>query len=342
MSKVTKVTMSHIAARSGVSQSTVSLVLNHSHNIKLAAATREKVLTTAREMGYVRKSSASVAGMGKIALLFNGVLHRDPFAEAIYSAQQAAWQHNKLLAIFEQKNEPGHCAALEEEIRRGGYQGIIYASSLTTALTPVYFNFAIPMVMLNGYCPELPDIPCILPAEKVSAYKATCHLLQQGYKRIAMLVGERKMAFATDRLYGYRQALINHDIFPDERYIRVANGSLKVAYQKTLDLLLISPPPDAIFCSSDDIAIGCYQAILSRGLRIPDDIAVVGYSNQRLSPALTPELSAVELSWSKMGVLALTTLLKLSNRQPLLDTIMKVEGELVVRASSVRPCDAPA
>lgn len=337
MSQKTKVTMRHIADRSGVSQSTVSLILSGSQSIKLAQATRDKVCRIAREMGYEQKKLAHATAIEKIALIFNGLINNDPFIEAIYSAQQAAWQHNKLLAIFDLKNEPAHSAALEEEISRGGYQGLIYASCPTTPLPALFVNLTLPVVLLNGYCPQRPDIPCILPADKVGAYKATRHLAQQGYKRIAILTAEHGPETFNERIYGYRQALINHDICPDDRYIQITGNSLKEACQKTLELLAFSPPPEAIFCSSDYIALGCYQAILSRGLRIPEDIAVIGYNNQSLSPELTPQLSSVDLSYREMGKMALSTLLKLTHRQPLLDKIMKVEGELIVRQSSVKP-----
>ncbi|ABS49837.1 LacI family DNA-binding transcriptional regulator [Yersinia pseudotuberculosis] len=329
--------MSHIAAKAGVSQSTVSLVLNGSYSIKLADDTREKVLRIAQEMGYVHKAVERPIARDKIALIINGLINHDPFIEAISAVQQAAWQHNKLLAIFDQENEPEHCAALEEEICRGGYQGVIYASCMTSQLAPMFRNLSIPMVMLNGYCPELPDVPCILPADKIGAYKATSHLLQQGYKRIAILAGELWMDAANDRISGYRQALINHDICPDEGYIQVTNWSLKEAYKKTLELLALTARPEAIFCSSDYIALGCYQAILSQGLRIPDDIAVVGYDNQSISSELSPELSSVDLPYGEMGEMALHTLLNITQQQPLLSLKMKVEGELVIRQSSIRP-----
>ncbi|MDN0124317.1 LacI family DNA-binding transcriptional regulator [Yersinia aleksiciae] len=337
MSKKTKVTMSHIAAKAGVSQSTISLVLNGSYSIKLADDTREKVLRIAQEMGYVHKAVDRPVVREKIALIINGLINHDPFIEAVSAVQQAAWQHNKLLAIFDQENEPEHCIALEEEISGGGYQGVIYASCMTNQLAPMFHNLSIPMVMLNGYSPELPNVPCILPADKIGAYKATSHLLDQGYKRIAILAGELWMDAANDRIYGYRQALINHDICPDERYIKVTNWSLKEAYNKTLELLALTPRPEAIFCSSDYIALGCYQAILSQGLHIPDDIAVVGYDNQSIASELTPELSSVDLPYGEMGELALHTLLKITQQQSLLSLKMRVEGELVIRQSSIRP-----
>lgn len=337
MSKKTKVTMSHIAAKAGVSQSTVSLVLNGSHRVKLADDTREKVLLIAQQMGYIHKTAELPTAREKIALVINGLINHDPFIEAVSAAQQAAWQHNKLLAIFDQENEPEHCIALEQELRSGNYQGIIYASCMTSQLVPMFQDLAIPMVILNGYSPEQPTIPCILPADTIGAYKATHHLLEQGYTRIAILAGELWMDAANDRIQGYRNALINNDIFPDERYIQVTNWSLKTAYNKTQELLELTPRPEAIFCSSDYIALGCYQAILARGLRIPDDIAVIGYDNQNISSELTPELSSVDLPYAEMGELAVDTLLKTIWQQPILSLKMKVEGDLIIRQSSIKP-----
>lgn len=337
MSKNSKVTMSHIAAKAGVSQSTVSLVLNNSYSIKLAEATRERVLRIAQEMGYTHKAVEHSPPREKIALIINGFINHDPFIEAISAAQQSAWQHNKLLVIFDQENAPEHGIALEEEIRQGDYIGVIYSSCMTRKLPPIFHHQALPMVILNGYCPELPEVPCILPADKIGAYHATHHLLLQGYQRIAILGGELWMDATVNRIDGYRQALINADIFPDERYIQITNWSLKTAYQKTIELLALSPRPEAIFCSSDYIALGCYQAIFSQGLRIPDDIAVVGYDNQSLAAELTPELSSVNLPYNDMGEMAVQTLLNLANCQPILSTTMKVEGELIVRSSSLKP-----
>ncbi|MEG3133043.1 LacI family DNA-binding transcriptional regulator [Rouxiella sp. T17] len=337
MNLPTKVTMSHIAARAGVSQSTVSLVLNGSYNIKLSDATREKVLGVAHEMGYVHKAASRPLVAAKIAMVITSLVNHDPFIEAISAAQQAARQHNKLLAIFDLENEPENCGALEDEISHGGYQGLIYASCMTRQLTPIFPNLSIPRVMLNGYCHELSGVPCILPADKIGAYKATFHLLEQGYTRIAILAGEMWMDAANDRIEGYRQALINYDIYPEERYIQVTNWSLKEAYIKTIKLLEMKTRPEAIFCSSDYIALGCYQAIFSKGLRIPEDVAVVGYDNQSLSSELTPELTSVDLPYGEMGEIALHTLLDIANQHSIVDLKMKVEGMLVIRESSIRP-----
>lgn len=109
--------------QSGVSQSTVSLVLNGSYSIKLADDTREKVLRIAQEMGYVHKAVERPIARDKIALIINGLINHDPFIEAISAVQQAAWQHNKLLAILIRKMNQSTAQHLKrksvEEVIRG-------------------------------------------------------------------------------------------------------------------------------------------------------------------------------------------------------------------------------
>lgn len=331
-----KVTMSHIAAKAGVSQSTVSLVLNNSNSIKLADNTRKKVLRVAHEMGYESRVIERNSSSEKIILVINGLINYDPFIEAINSAQECARLNNKLLAVFIHENSEDNVKALEEEINSGGYIGVIYASSMTRELKLNSLNWTIPAVLLNGYCHDLPNIPCILPADKMGGYVVTHHLIKQGFKNIAILTGELWMDASNDRIAGYRQALIDNDIFPDDNYVQVTNWSLKEAYQKTLKLLSLSPRPEAIFCSSDYIALGCYQAILVQGLHIPDDIAVVGYDNQSLAAELTPGLTSYKLPYNEMGEIAVQTLLDVINQQPFLSSKLKVEGKLVVRKSSLK------
>lgn len=170
----------------------------------------------------------------------------------------------------------------------------------------------------------------------IGAYKAVSHLTAQGYRRIAMLSGESWMLASKQRADGYRQALIDADIIPNSEYLVDANWSLKEAHQQTLSLLNMEQPPEAIFCGSDYMAMGCYQAIAELGLKIPQDVAVVGYDNQQIASESFPALTSVELPYSDMGKLAIESLMALIEGQPLLSNKRKVEGELIVRTSSTK------
>ncbi|WEM41131.1 LacI family DNA-binding transcriptional regulator [Photobacterium sp. DA100] len=336
MSIKKRITMRDIASAAGVSQPTVSLVLNGSQSIKLAEATKKKVLDAAQKLGYEHKRASHSKGRPKkIALVINGLNHYDPFIEAVNAAREAAWQQDRVLVTFDYSNDKLLAAQIQNEIEQGEYDGLIYASSMTRALSP---NISIdaPTVLLNCYCKDHSDLPSILPADKLGAYKVTEHLLAQGYHRIGMICGEKWMDASTDRLNGYRQALINNDIIPDEALVKEGNWSLKEAHQQTLALLDLPNPPEAIFIGSDYMAIGCYQAIAERGLSIPGDIALVSFDNQQVASEFTPGLTSVELPYSDMGRQSVETLIELVNKQPLMSPTIKVEGDVIVRESSVR------
>ncbi|MDW1553336.1 substrate-binding domain-containing protein, partial [Vibrio sp. YT-18] len=225
---------------------------------------------------------------------------------------------------------------IESEINGGDYAGLVYASSMTRELEQQRVTTSLPTVLLNCTNEEHTETPSILPADMIGAYKAVSHLTAQGYRRIAMLSGESWMLASKQRADGYRQALIDADIIPNSEYLVDANWSLKEAHQQTLALLNMEQPPEAIFCGSDYMAMGCYQAIAELGLKIPQDVAVVGYDNQQIASESFPALTSVELPYSDMGKLAIESLMALIEGQPLLSNKRKVEGELIVRTSSTK------
>ncbi|UPQ87465.1 LacI family DNA-binding transcriptional regulator [Vibrio sinaloensis] len=332
-----KITMSDIAAKAGVSQSTVSLVLNGSNSVKIAETTKQKVIDTAESLGYNNKKVAHALGRPKkIALVINGLSSYDPFIDAINSAREEAWTSDYILVTFNYGHDEVMASKIESEINGGDYAGMIYASSMTRELHQQRVNTPLPTVLLNCTNESRSDAPSILPADMIGAYKAVSHLTKQGYRNIAILSGESWMLASQQRHQGYRQALVDADILPNEEYCREANWSLKEAHQQTLELLQLAQSPEAIFCCSDFMAMGCYQAIAELGLKIPQDIAVVGYDNQQIASESFPALTSVDLPYSDMGKLAVESLLALIESQPLLSHRRKVEGELIVRLSSVK------
>ncbi|MCF9243863.1 LacI family DNA-binding transcriptional regulator [Vibrio parahaemolyticus] len=332
-----KITMSDIAAAAGVSQSTVSLVLNGSTSVKIAEATKRKVLETAESLGYKNKKVAHALGRPKkIALVINGLTSYDPFIDAINAAREEAWSNDYILVTFNYSHDEVLASKIESEINGGDYAGLVYASSMTRELEQQRFTTSLPTVLLNCTNEEHTETPSILPADMIGAYKAVSHLTAQGYRRIAMLSGESWMLASKQRTDGYRQALIDADIIPNSEYLVDANWSLKEAHQQTLSLLNMEQPPEAIFCGSDYMAMGCYQAIAELGLKIPQDVAVVGYDNQQIASESFPALTSVELPYSDMGKLAIESLMALIEGQPLLSNKRKVEGELIVRTSSTK------
>lgn len=330
-----KVTMSDIAAAAGVSQSTVSLVLNGSTSVKIAEKTKRKVIDTAESLGYKSKKVTHALGQPKkIAMVINGLTSYDPFIDAINAAREEAWANDYILVTFNYSHDEVLAKKIEVEINGGNYAGLVYASSMTRELKHQRVNSTLPTVLLNCSNESHSDSPCILPADMIGAYKAVSHLTQQGYRRIAMLSGESWMQASKQRTEGYRQALIDADIMPNDNYMLEANWSLKEAHQQTLKLLAMMPAPEAIFCCSDYMAMGCYQAIAESGLKIPNDVAVVGYDNQQIASESFPALTSVELPYSYMGKQAVESLIALIENQPVISLRRKIEGDLIIRSSS--------
>lgn len=330
-----KVTMKDIATAAGVSQPTVSIILNSSDSVKIADETRKRVLTLAEELGYQLPHSRNGSGKAnKIALMVNSLNMHDPFINAINAAREEAWARGYVLVVLDYEESDTLEQALIREICSGDYSAVVYAHNMTKQMPLLQLPEQLPLVMLNCYPPHGHKLPCILPTNQNGAYQITEHLLQQGYRRIAMVSGEPWSEPAIERQQGYQQALCDYGVEFDARYMLAGNWSIHQSYLRTLALLELDPIPEAIFCASDFMAVGCYQALAQRGLRIPDDIAVASYDNQLLADELTPALTSLDLPYDDMGRLAIT--LVTSNELSHAQSVTEVSGELYVRASSQR------
>lgn len=174
----------------------------------------------------------------------------------------------------------------------------------------------------------------------VGAYLATEHLIKQGYKRIAHLTSPLWLSITNERLEGYKRALQHNDIPIEESYIKYCNHSGKSIEEMEnaiSELLRLPNRPDAIFVGGDRLTTGCMSAIRKEGLRIPHDIALVGFTNLATAHLLEPSLSAVLQPASEMGQLATELLIELIEKPKALirfDT-KKLDTKMVIRDSSI-------
>lgn len=327
-----KITMSDIANAVGVSQPTVSVILNGSDSIKVSNDTRDKVLKKAQELGYKMKTNVQHASTHKrIAFLVNSLNMHDPFINAITSAKVRAWEMDAVLVVYDYEDNEDLKASLLKEIESNSYQALIYAANTPKTINEK-LDVTLPVVFLN--CTNeryLPTHPAIVTSDFLGGYKATRHLLNHGYRDIAMVTGETWSESSQQRERGFRQAITNADILLNEEWIVEGNWSVKQSYLQTEHLLSLPNRPRAIFCASDLMALGVYQAIAHHHLEIPKDIAVMGYDNQLLAAQLTPTLSSIDLPYDEMGKIAVETALSPTPPELLL---MKIEGDLYPREST--------
>lgn len=332
MRKKKKVTMLDIATAVGVSQPTVSVILNGSDNVKVSDETREKVLNKAKELNYKFKSNVlHTQTHRRVALLTNNMNMHDPFINAITAAKVRSWELDAILTVFDYEDNDDLKASMLSVIENSGYDALIMASNMPSQIEG-RVDTKLPLVFLNCTNPLYQqDVPSILTSDFLGGYRAAEYLINKGYQDIAMITGESWSDASNQRVKGFRQALTNADILVNESWIKPGNWSVKQSYLETENLLTTTERPRAIFCASDLMAIGVYQAIAHHNLSIPEDIAVIGYDNQLLASELTPSLTSIDLPYDEMGRMAIETVL--SSTPPDVH-MMKVEGDLIPRESA--------
>jgi LacI family transcriptional regulator len=159
------------------------------------------------------------------------------------------------------------------------------------------------------------------------------HLTSLGHRRIGFITGRLDLVSANRRLQGYKDGLAAIGIPFDENLIQVGDYVTETAIDLTHNLLKLPNPPTAIFASNDMSAIGVYKAAQEAGLKIPDDLSVVGFDNLRDSAFLTPPLTTIDQFISEMGKIAVDMIVKLIMGVSLPSHIHKISTELVVRES---------
>jgi len=167
-----------------------------------------------------------------------------------------------------------------------------------------------PVTLLDARCDD-PRIPSVAPDEIQGGKAATQLLLDHGHRRIGLISNVDDIPATHGRLEGYRRALSEAGIDPDEDLVLPQRSDTEGGYRAGQQMLERADPPTAIFCFNDRMAMGLYQAAAERGLRIPEDLSVVGFDNQELiADGLRPGLTTVALPHHEMGAWAVETLIR--------------------------------
>jgi LacI family transcriptional regulator len=173
----------------------------------------------------------------------------------------------------------------------------------------------------------------IVPGEVGGGHAATDVLIRAGHRRIGFVNGEASMEAARHRLRGYRQALAIADLPFDADLVREGNWQPLSGYEATRELVSLAHPPTAIFCANDLMAVGCYDALRELCLKIPDDIAVMGYDDREIAQHLHPPLSTVLLPHFEMGSIAADLLMDAAAGSISRPLQIRVECPTVMRKS---------
>lgn len=193
-----------------------------------------------------------------------------------------------------------------------------------------------PMVVFDRVTPFL-QAPGVRIDNEDGGFQATEHLIEQGYKRIAILAGPKNLGISNQRLDGYLKALKKYKIKADYDLIIYCDFNQDYAYVATKELLAMKKRPDAIFTISDRMAIGAMLAIKEKGLRMPQDIGLVGFNNEPVTSLLTPGISSVDQPAFELGKVAAKLFIETMHNDEDMSHVEEVlKPKLIIRESSLR------
>jgi len=336
-------TSSEVARRAGVSRTTVSFVLNNVMDRGISEITRERVLAIAREMGYEPNAAARslVSGMsGTVALVIPKAAHLyvDAFlGQLVASINEECHRHDLKLLIESTEDggrEPGSFVNLVTSRR---IDGLIVVNPRTAEFEHLerVRDAGIPLIVLSGARPDLAGFHTLGNDTTLAAATAVNHLLGLGHRRVAYVsFAQPEYRSVTEREQGWHDALSAAGIDADPAWIEYADISAESGYVATQRLLARNTGITALFAGNDTIAFGAIKAFNEAGLRIPQDVALVGYDDIPLAAYATPPLSTIRSDAIGHGRDAMQALLaQLRGEGGGVPKRTEREAELVIRAS---------
>lgn len=329
-----KVTMSDVAKHVGLSRTTVSFVLSDRPDANIPPETRERIWQAVRELGYRPHAAAKSLASRKTNLIgLVTEIATAPFAgDVIKAAQERAWRSGKLLMIVSSEGDPELEATAFETMLERRVEGVLYATTWHRQVELPVTAREVPTVLVNCFDAE-GAYPSLVPDEVQGGLVATQRLIDGGHRRIGFVNLDPDIPAAVGRRAGYEQALRRAGVAVDPALIVSGHATADGGYDRARELLGLPNPPTAIFCGNDRMAMGAYDAIKELGLRIPQDVAVMGFDNQEIIAAyLRPGLTTVALPFQEMGALGVGTLTD-AQEAGLTAGVRTVSCELVERGS---------
>lgn len=331
-----------IAERLGVSIPTVSRALHNKSDI--GEETKRKVIALAKELQYEPNQFAITFKNQQsyiIGVIIPQIVHHF-FSNVISGIITEAEKIGYSVMLFQSNENYESELKGTQTFKKTMIDGLIISLSDTTHNVDHLIGLQdhkIPVVLIDKVS-DLMDASKIVCDDYKGAYNATKHLIDIGKKNIAHITGSLTPMTTKERYRGYVDAIKNNGLKVDPNLLKYCNlVSEKESYARTKELLNYVNPPDAIFCATDPTAIGAINAIKDNGLKIPEDIAVMGFSNWSMSSVIDPPLSSVVQPDYKMGQKAVRLIIKeindLRNDKPISFKTHVMKTSMALRESTV-------
>jgi LacI family transcriptional regulator len=335
-----RATIRDIAGAAGVSIATVSRVLNGRPDV--SPGTRETVLRVVREQGFSTNRSARALSAGRTGLV--GVtlpmVHLEYFNRILWGASEAFYEQDMRIVLCPTMHEHDREVTLLDQLMQGTTDGsLLVLTTESNAALKALNRQGYPFVVIDPRHPLDEGIPVVSAAHWAGAKAATDHLLALGHRRIAAITGPHGWVASVDRLDGYQAALAGAGVLPAPELIAKGNFTTDSGYAGASALLGLAEPPTAIFAFNDEMAVGAMRAARERGLRLPEDLSIVGFDDLEKAEIVTPALTTVRQPLAEMGRMAVSLLTRLLERQRLEALRVELGTRLVVRGSTAPPSD---
>jgi LacI family transcriptional regulator len=328
------VTIVDVARASGVSCSTVSRVLSGYEFVR--ETTRDRVMEAVQNLGYVANLQARslAGGHSRIIGLLVPNLDNSYVGTIARGIDQELQRANYDLMLYTTHRHPDKESLYVSAIANGLTEGLLLITPLIlTTYLDVLREQNFPYVLIDQVDAS-EDSSVVEATNWQGAYEATRYLIQLGHTRIAFIKGRLAIRSAVDRLRGYKAALADCDIPVREELIIEGDFLQQTGYETTKRLLQsVEPPPTAIFASNDLSAFGAMDAVREWGLRIPDDISIIGFDDIPQASLVYPKLTTVRQPLEEMGKVAVQMLLEQIEDQSRPPQRVALATQLVIRDS---------
>ena len=340
--------MNDVARLAGVSQSTVSVVVNNREaEVGISEETSARVTAAIRELGF-RPNLAARGLRLQRSRTFGFItdhIASSPFGgRTVLGAQDAAWAEDHLLLMVNTSGDPRiERSAIDALIDRG-VDGLVYAAMAWGEVRlPSSFR-TLPSVLVNCWSPDADRLSAVIPCEVQGGRAAAEELLTQGHRRVAMLGGTPTDAATIEREVGFREALREAGVPIREEWVRYGRHDIRSGYELTSILFDSGDAddwPTGLVCGNDRMATGAMSALSDRRLSVPTDVSVVGYDDQEgLADQVTPALTTVSIphyAMGRAGVQHLLTGLGTTAPAHADPSLLRVPGQLIRRQSVASP-----
>lgn len=332
------VTIIDVATEAGVSYATVSRVINNKGNVNPEA--RERVLRAMSQLGYVANLQARSLAGGRSHVV--GLLVQDLgtgyIGEIIRGIDTELANAQYDLMLYTTHRRKVRESVYVTTLTRGMADGLLLVLPRNTeAYLQTLRRQQYPYVLIDHQGIDLQG-PSVAATNRQGAYEATRYLLELGHRRIGFITGALELGCSVDRLTGYREALASYNLAADPELIYEGDFYQPKGYAGAHALLGLNNPPTAIFASNDIMAFGVMEAARERGLRIPNDISIVGFDGTPQASMVHPNLTTVQQPLEQMGRKATQMLLQYISDPTTPPERVELPTKLIIGGS----CQSPA